>query len=61
MPIPASNIKLAVLIPCMLFSASSWATDIQCEHYSALYVLRGSGTYTDATGITARFADNRLL
>lgn len=31
MPIPASNIKLAVLIPCMLFSASSWATDIQCE------------------------------
>jgi LPXTG-motif cell wall-anchored protein len=31
LPIPASNIKLAVLIPCMLFSASSWATDIQCE------------------------------
>ena len=31
MPLPASNIKLTVLIPCMLFSASSWATDIQCE------------------------------
>lgn len=31
MPLPASTIKLAVLIPCMLFSASSWATDIQCE------------------------------
>ena len=31
MPLPANTIKLAVLIPCVLFSASSWATDIQCE------------------------------
>jgi len=37
------------------------ATDIQCEHYSALYVLRGSGTYMDATGITARFAAGSLI
>lgn len=31
LPLLASSIKFAVLIPCLLFSASSWASDIQCD------------------------------
>jgi AraC family transcriptional regulator of arabinose operon len=37
------------------------ASDILCEHYSALYVLRGSGTYSDATGIRERFSQGSLI
>jgi AraC-like DNA-binding protein len=44
--------KAALVVDCR---------DFRCDHYGAIYVLRGSGVYRDSTGVEARFRQGSLF